>query len=323
MRPIVPALALMVAAGCGYIGEPLPPLANVPERVNDLTAIQQDSRIMVRFTIPRLTTEGAAIKPPLQLDLRVGPGPEPFQQEAWEASARKVMPASFSGETAAYEIPSTEWIGKDVIISARTIGSNGKASGWSKLVLLPVIAPPDRPMDLRLANTEQGIRLSWQARGSEFRVFRRIGDGPVMPLADVPESPWTDDSTQFGQRYSYRVQTIVKLGDNREAESEVSPEQSLTPVDTFPPAAPAGLRLALAPSSIEVSWEPNTEADLAGYRVYRAIAQGPFEKIAEADIPAYSDQQVEHGKAYRYEITAIDRTGNESGHSTPAEVLFE
>jgi hypothetical protein len=324
MRSVLPALALAVGAGCGYLGEPLPPLANIPERVNDVTAVQHDSQILVRLTVPQLTTEGAVLKPPLELDLRIGPGPEPFQQEAWETSARKVKPVSITaGGIASYEVPCTEWIGKDVVIGERTIGKTGKESVWSNLLALSVVPPPEPPMDLRLQNTEQGIRLSWQGRGSEFRIFRRTGDAPYEAIARVMQSPWTDDTAEFGQKYSYQVQTLIKTGENQEAESDLSAEKSLTPKDEFAPAPPVGLRAASAPNSIELTWESNTELDLAGYRVYRAVAGGTFEKVADVNIPAYSDMNVQHGKTYRYEVTAVDQAGNESQRSAPHEILFE
>jgi hypothetical protein len=323
IRSLLPALALAVGAGCGYLGEPLPPLRNIPERVSDVTALQQDGQIQVRFTIPQMTTEGTVLKPPLELDLRIGPGPEPFQQEAWETSAQKVTPVSIRGGIASYQVPCTEWIGKDVIIGERTIGKSGKESLWSNLVALSVVTPPEPPKDLQLANTEQGIRLSWQARGSEFRVFRRSGDGPYEPIARVTQSPWTDDTTDFGQPYSYQVQTLVKAGENQEAESELSAAKSLTPKDEFAPAPPVGLRAVSAPNSIELAWDSSTENDLAGYRVYRALAGGTFQKVADVDIPAYSDMNVEHGKTYRYAVTAVDQAGNESQRSAPAEIRFE
>ena len=76
MRIILVALAALGAAGCGYIGEPLPPLANVPARVTDLAAMQRGSRIVVSFTVPRLTTEGMPLKAPA-LELRIGASPTP------------------------------------------------------------------------------------------------------------------------------------------------------------------------------------------------------------------------------------------------------
>ena len=323
MRKFLPALAALAAVGCGYVGEPLPPLANIPGRVTDLTATQRGARLIVQFTVPPLTTEGIVIKEPLQLDLRAGLGGEPFQQEKWAADARRVPAGPVENGKARYEIPAAEWSGREVTLGVRATGSNAKQSAWSNFVVIPVVAPPDTPTEVRAENTLEGVRLTWRAGGSAFRVFRRAGDAAYAPVADVSQPPWTDSTTQFGQQYSYQVQTIVKLGESREAQSEISAEIGITPQDTFPPAAPAGLHAAEAPNSIELSWDRNTEPDLAGYRVYRTAAGRPSQKIADVDIPTYSDRNIEHGKTYRYEVTAIDRSGNESPHSVPAEVAFQ
>src|SRR5260370_36192613 len=117
------------------------------------------------------------------------------------------------------------------------------------------------------------------------------------------------------------MESIVDLGNCKQAESDLSAEGSVVPRDIFPPAAPKGVQASNAPNSIELNWERNTEDDLNGYRVYRAEGNGTLEKIADVSVvPSYSDRKVEHGKTYRYAITAGDRGGQQrpptaSGHS--------
>ena len=115
----------------------------------------------------------------------------------------------------------------------------------------------------------------------------------------------------------------MNLGQNREAQSELSAVAEITPEDRFPPATPTGLRAAASPNSVELSWDANTETDLAGYRLYRSVPGGPIEKIADLAVPAYSDHKVEHEKTYHYEVSAVDRVGNESPHSAPVEVALQ
>jgi len=84
---------------------------------------------------------------------------------------------------------------------------------------------------------------------------------------------------------------------------------------------PANLRAAAAPASIELAWDRDTEADLAGYRVFRAEGSGEFARVAEvSQIPTYSDHAIEPGKTYRYAVSAFDQAGNESRRSEPVEV---
>jgi fibronectin type 3 domain-containing protein len=186
-----------------------------------------------------------------------------------------------------------------------------------------VVTPPQIPADVRAEATAQGVQLAWRAEGAAFRIFRRSGKEDFMPAGDASQSPWTDTSSVFGMPYTYRVQTILKLEDNREAESDLSAAISITPQDRFPPAVPIGLRATAAGDSVELSWEGNTEGDLAGYRVYRAEGAGAFQKIADSAIPAYADHAVEHGKSYRYEVTSLDQSGNESTPSPVADIALE
>lgn len=322
MNRFLPAAAALLMAGCGYVGDPMPPLANVPPQVTDLAALQRGNRIIVQFTVPTRTTEGHLIPPPVRLDLRAGPI-EQFEENRWAAGARKIPPGAIAAGIARYEIPTDGWTGKEVIFGVRVSAGNGKESHWSNFVIVPVVAPPERPAGLTPVPTPQGLRLTWRGHGTDFRVFRKTADVPYAAVATVQAAEWTDAAAEFGIPYTYAVQAIVKLGEGRVAESELSEELSFTPRDIFPPASPKGLAASLAPNSIELNWERSPEEDLGGYRVYRAEGGGTLEKVADVSVvPSYSDRKVEHGKTYRYAITALDQAGNESSRSGSIEVVF-
>jgi fibronectin type 3 domain-containing protein len=73
-------------------------------------------------------------------------------------------------------------------------------------------------------------------------------------------------------------------------------------------------------NSIDLAWARNTESDLGGYNVYRSTDGGPFEKIGNLiQTPVFTDTHVESGKHYRYAVSAVDTTGNESARSEPVE----
>jgi hypothetical protein len=107
-----------------------------------------------------------------------------------------------------------------------------------------------------------------------------------------------------------------------ELKSEPSPAVTFAFHDVIPPAAPTGLAAVTgggfgeAPS-IDLSWEPNSELDVAGYNVYRAGADSQFRKVNDALVmgPEFRDTTAEAGKAYVYCVTAIDQHHNESGPS--------
>ena len=318
--PALPLLALLLT-GCGYIGEPQPPLANVPAKVADLSAVQRGGRIIVQFTVPVLTTEGMKIKDPLKLDLRIGTSGEPFDAGKWAAGATAIPEGESQNGFAHYEIPTAEWTGKEAIIGVRAISARGKDVGWSNFAIVPVVPAPERPSAVTAAATAGGVHLTWSAKGPAFRVFRKTAEASDFALAATVEKPeWTDAAAEFGKPYAYLVQTVVALGNHKEAQSDLSEEAKITPVDTFAPAVPTGLTASAAANSIELVWNQNTEPDLAGYRVYRAAGGGAFEKVADvSQIPAYSDKSVERGKTYRYQLSAFDQVGNESGRSAAIE----
>ena len=298
------------------------PLANIPSPVTDLSAIQRGNVIIAHFTVPAFTTEHIAVKESLTLDLRIGVWPEHTGVETWAAAAKAAPEPTLEGNLANYKIPAAAWVGKEVVLAVRSAGSNGKESAWSNYVILPVVTPPDQPHDLKAASTPGGVRLTWRANGEHFRVLRKTGDelqyAVVAP--DIREQEWTDAQAVPGSPNSYLVQTFVPLGENREAQSDLS-EVKITP-EVPPPAAPTGMVAVPAPATIELNWDAVTDA--VGYRIYRAAAGGAFEKIADTNgIPAYSDHAVEHGKTYRYAVSALDANGREGARSEPKEVTMQ
>jgi hypothetical protein len=306
--------------GCGYIGEPLPPALNIPSRVTDLRAVEFGDKILAEFTLPPLTTEGLALKSVRSVELRVGVGPIPFSIEGWAASARRFeVPATGPGPLN-FEMRAREWIGKEVIMAVRATGPKGKTSDWSTLFVLPITAPLEHPTGLKAENVERGVQLTWRGTGPRYRVFRSAGDENPERLADTDQPQYLDESRQFGTLYRYLVQAIS----GELTQSELSERISITPMDTFPPAVPAGLTAVSSTNTIELAWERNTEPDFKGYNVYRSAEGGPLEKIASLiEAPTYSDRQIEPAKKYRYTVSAVDLTGNESQRSEVAEATAQ
>jgi len=84
--------------------------------------------------------------------------------------------------------------------------------------------------------------------------------------------------------------------------------------DTFPPVAPTGLAAIPGPGSNDLSWEANRDADLAGYFVYRRSGGGAETRLTAEPVPspAFRDTTAAQGTEYRYRVTAVDASGNES-----------
>jgi hypothetical protein len=91
--------------------------------------------------------------------------------------------------------------------------------------------------------------------------------------------------------------------------------------DSQPPAAPATLHVVGGYRRALVRWPQVDEADVAGYRVYRAPTEsGPFQLVTEQPTPLarYFDDSVTAGQRICYAASAVDVDGNESPRSPAA-----
>ncbi|MEN6603438.1 MAG: hypothetical protein ABFD86_13575 [Bryobacteraceae bacterium] len=326
MRPlalIASFAACLVLAGCGYVGEPMPPALNMPQKVAGLRAIQRGGNIIIEFTVPDRTTEDLPIVRLGEVELRVGPGgAQPFDFGRWCESALRIPVTASAPGPVEVTTPIRNWAGQDVLFAVRASKAKGRFSDWAGPNVLHVVEPVLAPKGLRAEAVSTGVKLSWQAarQALGFRVYRRAeGEKEDGMVAESAASGWIDTSTVYGKRYDYRVQAVVKTGESV-AESEISPPVEIVTADKFPPAVPVGLSAASTPESVELTWERNTEPDFAFYRVYRSLDGTAFEKIADSlQSPSYSDHTAARGKQYRYMVSAVDLLGNESARSQPVE----
>jgi hypothetical protein len=142
-----------------------------------------------------------------------------------------------------------------------------------------------------------------------------------------------DRTAERGQTYRYiaqRVRTETLDGHSLQLRSPATPPVTVLMRDTFPPQPPSGLAAIPGegvPASIDLSWEPNTDPDLAGYIVYRqklnsaGSFDGPASRLNPTPVPepAYRDQTALLGQTYAYRVTAVDTVGNESAPSADVQ----
>ena len=142
---------------------------------------------------------------------------------------------------------------------------------------------------------------------------------PPVPGAPIPAIP--PAKAEFDEEMCFSVRAVLLRG-SASIESEAAGPVCVTPVDTFPPAAPAGLSGLPTENQIQLIWTPVPAADLAGYLVMRSDlgpepAVGPSaEPKALMETPitetSYTDATVRPGGRYRYVVVAVDKVGNKS-----------
>ncbi len=317
-RAYLAAAALL--AGCGYMGPPMAPTLDLPQRITDLVVAERGDKILAQFTLPALTTEGLPLRNVRSVELRVGVAPNPWNQDLWAAGAKRYdVPATGPGPLKS-EIPAQEWIGKTVTVAVHATGPKGKTSDWSIVRNLPVQAPLATPADLKIQNQPQGVGITWHASAPKFVLFRAVGEEPPALLGDTEKQEWLDATIEFGTRYRYYVLAVA----GELQQSDVAGPLEITPQDDFPPTVPAGLTAELGTNAVELSWERNTEPRFQGYNVYRSTDGGPFELIAPSiTAPTYSDRAVQAGKKYGYAVSSVGVNSKESARSVPFEITTQ
>jgi hypothetical protein len=190
--------------------------------------------------------------------------------------------------------------------AARKPGEDGKAGA---------------PADARLASR---VLFPWPAGSAGYHVYEvppRGAGAPAVPpppaaqpyprqLTPTPlaATTFTDRRVEYGSERCYEVRTIETVG-SLSVESASSQPVCVTPVDVFAPAAPRSLGAVAGEGVISLIWEANTEPDLAGYIVLRAVAPGaPTEPITPAPIreTTFRDTTVTPGARYVYAVVAVD-----------------
>jgi hypothetical protein len=91
--------------------------------------------------------------------------------------------------------------------------------------------------------------------------------------------------------------------------------------DTAPPAAPDALTATWETQGLRLTWDPGTDPDLSGYRVYRTANGGRARRLAVLDVSdlEFLDPDAPEG-TLRYAVSSFDIDGNESPMAAWVEV---
>ena len=343
------AALLFAAAGCATPGAPQPPSLRLPTPVENLSGERKGTRVVLTWTQPTRTTDKENIRTPglIRVCRSLGEFPMATCREVIKQLSPAEMTSQASAPGSKPRVVYEDVLPQQVIgtrpyaaYAVEAFNVEGKTAGLSNQVrisLAPTLSPPD---DLRISVTPGGPVLRWtgisrsqvgasaQAYDYRYRVYRRLPGQPNYILVDEthldgPQYIAPDNSFEWERTYDYKVTPVTEIAASAgrpaiEIEGDDSSVARVTVHDSFPPARPSGLQGVYggAPQkpTIDLSWAPNMEGDLAGYTVYRH-EQGAAPVALNKELikaPAYRDDAVEPGHTYWYSVQAVDERGNRS-----------
>ncbi|MGZ4778918.1 MAG: fibronectin type III domain-containing protein [Thermoanaerobaculia bacterium] len=212
--------------------------------------------------------------------------------------------------------------------------ARSELSNLAPIVPLDVPAPP---ASVTATAKPEGVVLAWTrpaktVAGSDkpfvvgYNVYRTTttdDDSAELPLpvnTSLIHDPTYTDVPPYGD-YKYRVSAVSAGGPPR-IESEASPAVTATYKDLLPPPPPTNVTALIETNGVRLIWDPSEAPDLRGYFVYR-IEGDTRTRLTQEPItqPNYRDATVRTGVNYGYQVSSVDKNGNESGAAASAMVL--
>jgi hypothetical protein len=346
-------LVLVLLSGCASSGPPLPPSLEVPSPVTDLRALRKGDKVYLAWTEQTKTTDHQAIRhsgPTLICRSRenamkecgTAVGELPPAAVTQKTSAKKQAPPPKTTATYSDNLPVVPGVRPEdeITYAVEVLNDRKRGAGLSNRVQVPLLPAIPPPSGFQAEMTAQGTKITWtcpsilqQLANVEYRlrVYRRgLGnqndDKIAEPdIADCAGSPLFDTSFEWEKSYDYRAAVVTAVSAPGKPAIEIEGDDTdrvrVFAHDVFPPVVPSGLQAVFSGPGqqpfVDLIWSPDTDADLAGYNVYRREEGGQAAKLNSELVktPAYRDDKVQSGKKHFYSVSAVDVRSNESAKS--------
>jgi hypothetical protein len=346
---VLPSLVLLplLFTGCGNVGDPLPPLVQIPRPVSDLQALQVGNTVKLSWTIPEINTDGSSTPvltgieiyrlPSEGLSRTVSGEPVfPESVQPWRVLRENELETYKPGDKLTLidplvGIPLDTFSRTTLAYALKAFNKKGQDAGFSNIVLTQLFPAPKPPQNLRSFQNEKAIEILWEApltnldespvdSGVKFNVYRsedpKASSSQRLNLAPLTGDSFKDETMELGKTYFYWVRSVAPPSAGGIESLDSNPVE-VTNKDIYPPKPPSEVAAISNGEAISLVWSPNTEPDLAGYVVYRSGPEKKFEKFSDTLLTKTSliDSSVVKGQIYFYRIKAIDQKGNASDFS--------
>ena len=338
-------LALAALSACGRKTEPLTPDSPRPAAVTDVKVAVRDAVAYLSWPVPAKNVEGKALSPADITAFRVyraearRDSKRPLYRQVAEIVMADPAPATVRNGIVSWSDSGLQY-GKVYVYRVRAYSARGGVSAYSDEVRAAPLLSLAAPKNVAAAGGDSVVSLTWDGVTTKsdgtlhqgfvgYLVYRgtETGRHDDAPLNKEPAaaSAYRDSTAANGSTYYYRVRAV---------DSPVRPWQesldsavvAASPRDMTPPDAPVNITVVPGVGRVFLTWTENKERDLAGYHVYRSTkGGGEPERLTEKPLnrTTFSDETVKQGATYYYTVTAVDKSGNESGRSKEHKTYTE
>lgn len=165
------------------------------------------------------------------------------------------------------------------------------------------------------------VIVEWEFDRQEEKLLQKF----ELRKADLPDGNYASmegnisPSNRLIRYVQVQPQSYVKIvAIDKKGNEKVSFPVMVQPVDSFPPAMPVNLKAKIDTMGIvTLTWSPNTEADLLGYRVFRSFTENgelfSLNDVAWKSTTFMDTVDVKNlNRAVYYSIAALDYRYNQS-----------
>ncbi|MBL7987317.1 MAG: hypothetical protein JNJ94_04570 [Chlorobi bacterium] len=249
---------------------------------------------------------------------------------AQEKEFRQVSPA-----LSATRFRAGEWVdisveeGSQYRYFARTVGANGLESPTSDTVAYRAAdaTPPAPPTGVVAVADTGSITIRWEPNrerdllgyqiersSDDARISRLLLNDSIITATSILDRLPRQSETSYGY-----VVTAIDRSYNR---SKPSAMIFARMPDVAPPTAPTIAGLEVNDGKATVRWMPNSERDVARYRVYRSNDERRKpQRVGETSGSEFTEPLAGDGR-YFYSLSAVDSSGNEGAQSQPVAITY-
>ena len=337
--------AALLAAACGYKEAPIPPQRIVPKAIGDLRLRLGSDGATLTWSYPQQTVTGEKLVRISGFELYRAV--VPLENYCEDCPIPFLPPVSLDGgalpdkggRDGSYNEPVLR-PGNLYFYKIRSRNGWFAESADSNVISFLWDTPAAAPADLKVEAVPGGRnQLSWtgvtknqddEAVGHpvRYQIFRQVNAGAFKALGKPTEDTgFIDTNLKSGATYGYKIQALSVLKDGL-VEGGTSETVSITHVDKDAPPPPPTPEVLVTQQGIKVFWKHAEAEDLAGYRVYRRVAdKGEAVLAGQVTLPQniFIDKKAPDPRKNEvyYSVSSIDTEDPPNESPRSEEVLAE